>query len=94
MRATSKAGRPGSRAAMAVVVCVVAAGCSGGKPAPEATADLRVPECEEYGRRMAACFDRSELANLMPTVARDEADRAHMGQMCSQSMSRLTIACR
>ncbi len=93
MRATSKAGRPGSRAAMALVVCVVAAGCSGGKPAPEATAELRVPECEEYGRRMAACFGREELATDMPTVARDEADRARMGAACSQSLGRLTVAC-
>jgi len=43
---------------------------------------------------MAACFDRSELATTMPTVARDEADRERMGLACSQSMSRLTIACR
>jgi hypothetical protein len=69
-------------------------GCSGGKSTPEATADLRVPECEEYGRRMAACFGREELATDMPASARDEAERARMGTACSQSLGRLTVACR
>jgi hypothetical protein len=95
MRTTSKAGRLGPRGAVALVVCAVAIGCSGGKASPpEATTDLRVPECEEYGRKMAACFHHDELATDMPVLARDEADRARMGIACSQSLGRLAVACR
>ena len=80
--------------AVCLTSLAVAMGCSGGKARHGDSADLTVPECEAYGRKMADCFQRPELASAAPSLARDEAERDRMRAACSLSLSRLTAACR
>jgi hypothetical protein len=83
-----------SRSTVLLMFLGLALGCSGGKRSQGDTADLRVPECEAYGRKMAACFERPELASMAPSLARDDAERERMRASCSLSLQRLTATCR
>ena len=84
-------GKPAGRSL--VIALLLFLGC-GGHDASGSRADLRVSECDNYGRKAAACFHREELASVVATVAHTEAERDRMRTQCLHSLELLNTACR
>jgi hypothetical protein len=79
-------------AAMVLATLALALACHGGSE--KATPDLRVPECEAYGRKMASCFPLVNLGSSIATVASDVVERDAMRARCSRSLERISASCR
>jgi hypothetical protein len=75
---------------VAMITIALSGGCSAGRSEPEPVA-----QCLEYQSALESCFHRtSAVASQTALLAQNDDDRARIGAMCSENLSRLRTSCR